>query len=99
MNYILTVTIKDPNTKPGMYSGLTLELECNFIVNPETYGNKTYLSIHSPKTHEFDNHYDIRYDTNYYKEQQIQYLIDWAFNYWSGKNGSWEIQAISVEKI
>lgn len=96
MKYLMNVIIGDPNTEPGMVSDMLLKFRCYFIKDDEGYGKKTYLSIvgeHSGKC------IDLRYDKNYHRGKEKEYLEYWANNYWTGKNGSWEIKELTIEEM
>lgn len=96
MKYLMNVIIRDPNTKPGMVSDMLLKFRCYFIRDDEGYGKKTYLNICSESAH---NPIDLRYDKNYYRGKEKEYLEYWAKNYWTGKNGSWEIKELIIEEM
>lgn len=92
MKYKLNVTI----TQKGKEQ--TLDLDCNFFICKENdYGNKYYLSIKDNL--DFYEYLDIRYDTTFDINKKEQYLVDWAYNYWTGKNGAWAIKRIEVIKL
>lgn len=98
MNYKMTVRITDPNTKEGMMSEMLFKLNCDFVEFPDTYGNKTYLSIRS-EDRRFDNYYDLRYDDRYHRGKEEQFLEWWARNYWTGEDGAWAIKSLEIEKV
>ena len=75
----------------------TLDLDCVFLCKERDYGNKYHLSITNYLG--FNELVDIRYDTTFDINKKEKYLIDWAYNYWTGKNGSWEIKRIKVIKL
>ena len=89
----MNVVIKDPNTEPGMVSDILLRYQSNFIKEDEGYGKKTYLSIVGERS---DSYIDLRYDMNYHRGKEKEYLEYWAHNYWTGKNGAWEIKSLSI---
>lgn len=97
MNYKMNVMIKDPQTAEGMTSGLFFELTCYFVYDEEQYGNGHYLSIEgkgfSPQ------HFDLRYDKSFRRNEKEKWLENWARNYWSGKNGAWAIESLEIIKV
>ena len=97
MNYVMNVKITDPNTQDGMISELLFTLDCKFFYVPEQYGNGHYCHIYSKGA--FDTNFDLRYDSTFEREYKIKWLIDWAFGYWSGKNGDWKIKSIRVTEV
>lgn len=96
MKYLMNVVIKDPNTEPGMVSDMLLKFRCYFIRDDEGYGKKTYLSIVGEHS---DKYIDLRYDKNYHRGEEKEYLEYWAHNYWTGKNGAWEIKSLNITEV
>lgn len=96
MKYLMSVVIKDPETKSGMISDILLKFRCCFITDDEGYGNKTYLSIIGEGS---DKYIDLRYDKNYHRGKEKEYLEYWARNYWTGKNGAWEIKSLNITGV
>lgn len=95
MKYRIQILIENPENKD---ENRTLNLKCFFIKDDEGYGKKTYLSIfgeHNP----FKQYIDLRYDKNYHRGQEKEYLEYWANNYWTGKNGSWEIRSLNITEV
>lgn len=96
MNYTMTVTIYDPNTKEGMNSDIVFILHCSFAYDPTTYGNGHYVKI---KGECFDgNVYDLRYDKTFRKDRKREWLTDWAYAYWSGKDGAYAVKHLIIRK-
>lgn len=99
MNYKMNVTIKDPQTPNGMYSGLQFSFTCYFIHDPYTYGNGYYVNI-VPDQKEFGTQYiDLRYDKTFNRENKAKWLEQWAKNYWSGENGAWVVDTLKIEQV
>ena len=98
MKYEMHVFISDPNTMEGMSSQLLLKLTALFHYNPKQYGNGYYLSIKS-NISDFSCQYDIRYDKNFNPDDKISYLTQWANTYWSGKNGAYKVDELTINKI
>ena len=73
--------------------------DVEFFYNPNQYGNGTYMSCKNHKRGYADYYMDIRYDHDYHKDQQVQYIVDWVMNTWSGKNGSYRATEISVKEV
>lgn len=93
MKYKMVVDITDPNTPKGMFSGLRLKLECNFIHNPNNYGNGFYLFISGE---DFHRCFDLRYDKSFNFKKPEKWLENWANNYWNGENGAWVINKLKI---
>ena len=66
------------------------------IVTEKGYGKKTYLSIIGEHS---DKYIDLRYDKNYHRGEEKEYLEYWAHNYWTGKNGAWEIKSLNITEV
>lgn len=98
MKYLMSVVIKDTNTESGMVSDMLLTFQCYFIKDDDnyTYGKKTYLSIIGKDS---DKYIDLRYDKNYNRGKEKEYLEYWANNYWTGKNGAWEIKSLNIMEV
>lgn len=96
MKYSMTVVIKNPNTEPGTVSEKLLRFKCCVIRDDEGYGKKTYLSIDGEG---WDTYLDLRYDMNYHRGEEKEYLEYWAHNYWTGKNGAWEIKSLNITEV
>ena len=76
-----------------------LGFDVEFFYNPKQYGNGTYMSCESHDKEKYHDYYfDIRYDMDYHKDEQIQFIVDWVLNTWSGKNGSYRTTEISVRE-
>ncbi len=98
MNYKMTVTIAKPDAQKGAHSDLTMTLKCSFQIDSRTpYGNKTYLLI-ADEERNFEQHYDLRYDTSFKPDKKEAWLEDWARNYWSGKNGAYAVKTLQIVK-
>ena len=96
MTYKMNVTIKDPQTQKGMYSGLQLSFTCHFINDSNTYGNGYYVNI-VPDQKEYCTEYiDLRYDKTFNRKNKAKWLEQWAKNYWSGENGAWVVDTLNI---
>lgn len=66
------------------------------------YGNGKYLHIDFSECREVmksDLNYDIRYDTRYDSQNESEYIKTFVKETWSGQNGSWKAQYVTVKKI
>lgn len=97
MIYKMKVTITDPNTKEGLFSSLNFDLDCNFVYDPEQYGNGYYVSIAGKEF--YRQVIDLRYDKSFDRYNKAKWLEEWAKNYWSGKNGAWAIKTLEIIKV
>ena len=97
MKYSMNVVICDPNTPDGMTSDILFKLTAVFVVDPETYGKKTWLHIHGNKN--FEAYYDLRYDSEYHRGKEKEFLQYWAHTYWSGKDGAYTVKSLEIEEV
>ena len=97
MTYKMNVTIYNPETPEGMTSNIFLSLDCRFFYDPNQYGNGHYLTIKGDRG--FENHYDIRYDYDFKRNDKPGYLEKWARSYWSGKDGAYTIKSLEIHKV
>ena len=97
MNYIMKVSITDPNTQAGMISELFFELNCDFEYDKDQYGNGHYVSIKGKDFYRCS--YDIRYDRSFDRNKKEEWLEAWARSYWSGKNGAWTVKTLEIIKV
>lgn len=66
------------------------------------YGSGKYLHIDFSECREVmksDLNYDIRYDTRYDSQNESEYIKTFVKETWSGQNGSWKAQYVTVKKI
>lgn len=97
MKYTMKVVIVDPETPEGMNSELRFNLTCVFAKEDEPYyGNGYYLGIEGQGF--YGQCYDLRYDNDFNSKKMPQYLVDWAYNYWSGKDGAYKVKSIQIEE-
>lgn len=96
MKYKMAVTIYNPKAEAGMNSDLVYIMECEFTYNPDTYGNGYYVLISADT---FENFYDLRYDDSFHKDKPEVWLANWAYTYWSGKNGAYDVKRLCIEKM
>lgn len=74
--------------------------EVRFTYDPEQYGNGTYMScISHDRTICSNRYFDIRYDRDYSKDQQMLFIAEWVLNTWTGKNGSYRATEISIKEM
>ena len=92
--YELKIKIKDPESGDVKQK----EFSVSFSYDEKQYGNghSMYVKLENSNTH-WDQLYDIRYDKTFSKDAKMQYITHWAFNNWSGENGSWKIVKLSIE--
>lgn len=72
-----------------------LKLVARFLKSNSGYGNDTYLSIESSDGKGLDWCYDLRYDDFDIKQPET-FLAKWAYNYWTGENGSYDIKSLKI---
>ena len=98
MEYLMTVTIKNPKEEKGMDSSIVLKLKATFGYDEKQYGNGYSVAIESDDNR-FQNYYDLRYDTSFDKSKKMEWLTEWANNYWSGTNGAYKVHKLSIEQV
>lgn len=96
--YNMNVVICDPNAEAGKNSDVHLKLECEFSCNEKDYGNGHYVSIKNESLPFGKEIYDIRYDKSFNRNDKTTWLLNWAYSYWTGKNGAYEIKSIKIEE-
>lgn len=94
-DFQIRVQIADPNTPDGMCSTMTLDMKASFSCNPNDYGNGYHVKIDDG--HGFGNYYDLRYDKTFRKDRKEEWLLSWAKDYWSGKNGAYELTFFQIK--
>lgn len=97
MNYKMKVKITDPNTAEGMISELFFVLDVNFEYDKDQYGNGHYVSIGGKDF--YPQSFDLRYDKTFDRNNKLLWLMQWATNYWKGKDGAWKIKSIEFEVV
>ena len=70
----------------------------SFSYNPDTYGNGYYMGIESDLEPFGFSSYDIRYDTEFNKEEKMVYIMQFFSNRFNGKNGAWKMIGIKIHE-
>lgn len=91
MNYKMEVTIENPENNEEQK---TFTLDCRFGYDPKQYGNGHSLYIGG--TGRFDTCYDLRYDMSFDRCRKAVWLVDWAYWFWSGKDGAWQVRELKI---
>ena len=91
MKFNVYITIVNENKEPKK-----LSLAVTFFKSDSGYGNDTYMNVASTSGREFRQSYDIRYEKDYDKRTPEIYIAKWAYNYWSGEHGSWDIKELKI---
>jgi hypothetical protein len=99
MKYKVSFKLINPEkTKSFMVRGIfTIDKSGAF-----EYGNGKYLYMDFSQCREFMGQnllYDIRYDVRYDSTNEADYIKTFVKDNWSGQNGSWKAQYITVKKI
>ena len=97
MNFNLKVEITDPETPKGMSSSLIFNLYAHFTYDEEQYGNGFYVCIRGQDF--YRQVIDLRYDQTFDSSNKTLWLSEWAFNYWTGKNGAWSIKNLEISSM
>lgn len=96
MKYQMTVTIANPDTPAGMSSDLVFKIDCFFAYDPEQYGNGHWLKMKKRGPEGFENHYDLRYDDSFDRNNKPAWLERWARSYWNGKDGAYYVKDLKI---
>lgn len=96
MKYEMKVVIYNPETPKGMLSDIMFNLSCVFAYDPEQYGNGHYVSISGKEF--YRQVIDLRYDTEFDRNNKTAFLERWARKYWSGKDGAYAVKTLEIFK-
>lgn len=96
--YKMKVTITDPNTEEGMFSGLSIMLHCKFYYNSDLRCGDTGYYVEIEGKEFLQERYVLGYLNLLSEYQQIKWLEKWAKNYWNGKGDNWIVKTIEIEK-
>lgn len=91
--FLLDVTLVSPDFKDTQI----LKLIVKFGGAKNDYGNGTYMLVKSRDSGSFEQCYDIRYDKEFDSNMPESYIINWVYNYWTGKKGSWHVIGCSIK--
>lgn len=94
--YKMKVTITDPNTEVDMFSCLNIILHCKFYYDKAINSLGYYVEIEGKEF--LQERYYLGYDRPLTIHQQIKWLENWAKNYWDGKDDTWAIKALKIER-
>ena len=87
MFYKVTALLENPNCNT---EHVTYEKEVVFNYDEEQYGNGTYMWFG-------DNYYDLRYNTDYKADRQVQFINDFCVHRWDGTRGAWNLIGLTIE--
>ena len=96
ISYKMKVTITNPNTEFGMFSGLTIILHCKFYYDNEINSLGYYVEIEGKEF--LQERYVLGYSSLLSEQDQIKWLEKWARNYWDGKGDTWTVKTIEIEE-
>lgn len=94
----MTAIIADPKTNEGMISDLLIKMTCYFgeHASPQ-YGNGSALVLDMGES---GMHFiDLRYDKDFHRGEETEYLTEWANNYWSGQDGAYKVKQLTIEQL
>lgn len=94
--YKMKVVITDPNTEVGMFSCLSIILHCKFYYDNSIDSAGFYVEIEGKEF--LRERYILGYFDIMNVLQQIDWLEKWAKNYWNGKDDTWIIKSLEIEK-
>ena len=75
----------------------TMNYNVWFSYDPDQYGNGTMMIC--KKKDSRTEYYDIRYNRDYHKNEQMQFILNWVLNTWSGERGSWRATEVSIKEV
>lgn len=95
MKYRLSFVCVSPDGKHHEEQNYDVTFErCGF-----DYGNGMGMFCKNLKAGYANYNFDIRYDKDYHPDRQIQFILNWALNNWSGDDGSWKITFIQCTEV
>ena len=94
--YKMKVTITDPNTEVDMFSSLSIILHCKFYYDKSINSLGYYVEIEGKEF--LQERYILGYFNLLSERQQIKWIENWARNYWDGKDDTWTIKTLEIEK-
>lgn len=94
--YKMKVTITDPNTEVGMFSSLSVILHCKFYYDKAVNSLGYYVEIEGKEF--LQERYILGYHNLLSEQQLIKWLENWARNYWDGKDDTWVIKTLEIER-
>ena len=97
MKYKMKVRIVDPVRPKGIFSEVVYVLFCEFAYDDAQYGNGCSVKISGPEFGE--RIYDLRYNSSFSKDKEPEWLENWATGFWTGKNGSWKLEEMIIERM
>lgn len=95
LKYDIDVKIANPNNITEVKQ---LFLRAQFHHKQGDYGNGYYLSVKGRQETKFESLFDIRYD-NFSLDNPELFLLNWIYNNWSGKNGSYDIVSLKISDV
>ena len=100
MKYLLSITIQNPEDKSEVVERQYL---AEFYKSGASdYGNgygMSFDTFENGKTTSEWQAYDLRYDIDFDENHPELWLTDFAYHYWSGEQGSYDIIKLSIEKM
>lgn len=97
MKYTMNVKITNPEPYEGMENEIQMSLDCCFCYDENQYGNGHYVSIKGQQF--YPQYIDLRYDQSFDRNNKEKWLEEWAKNYWSGKNGSYSVESLTITNL
>lgn len=91
MKYRLKVIIANPEAPENE---VAYELLFSFVHDPEQYGNGHYASIRGANF--WSQFIDLRYDSEFDRNNKAAWVEKWARNYWSGKDGAFMVKSLEI---
>lgn len=95
--YMMTAKAEGKAWETGEPVEKVFEYTVVFTNDGDDYGNGYYM--HVERADGFVESFDIRYDMTFRKDEKDAYILKWAKDRWSGKNGSYKLKAITIEEL
>lgn len=97
MKYKMTARVCNPETPAGMFSDAMIKMTVDFSYDPDDYGNGHHVRIECEGL--YIEYYDLRYDETFDPAFKEAWLANWAYRYWSGSKGAWDVKKLEIEKV
>lgn len=94
MKYNVNLIIVDPKDKDTK----ELNYEVGFYHEPNDYGNGYRVWLNNKDTG-YEEGFDLRYSTEFDENHPELWITDYVYHNWTGENGSYDIQKITIERI
>ena len=95
MLYEVSMLIVKPDAEQPQ---MEKKLKIDFYNDPNDYGNGWRVWIEYKDTG-YEEGFDLRYDTDFDEEFAELWISSFVYHKWTGKEGSYDIQKLTIERI